>query len=511
MPDSSPHTAERDEEEEATQQQQQALAKTCLVWKFCFYGFFKNLQLFESFLWATLLSWGVSLLQIGLLTSVIEGITYAFEVPSGIVADNFGKKRQLLVCFGFYIASFVAYGCGRGSFGILLLASMLYGLGEAFRSGTHKAMILQHLEREGLLKHKAFVYGRTRSFSNLGSALSAVLGTLCVVFSPDLVAIFWVSVLPFIADFFLVASYPSYMNEVAGGEEAPPGNNCLKDSVLKPLSNLRAVLADPLKRRAIASSSLGVALFKSSKHFVQPVVLLYLSRLPGGAESTTGTLLTDDAAVILGVLYTIYFLLSSLASKYSYIVLKRCGGAEKFAMDWLLMIFAGVAGSIGLTLQLQLPLVAVLLYSLLYITHNIRKPISSIMVAELGGKKQRATLLSVEALLAAISASVLAPLLAYIAEAWSMAGLFLAIAVGSIVINMCLWGAAIEADVDDKDSPQLETADTEATGCEEEGAAIPLVGMDVLANNVSNEDSEERNFVDEDEFEQEPKQCQAAC
>lgn len=57
------------------------------------YGFFKNLQLFESFLWAVLLSWGYSLFEIGILNAIIEGITYLLDVPSGIVADNFGKKR----------------------------------------------------------------------------------------------------------------------------------------------------------------------------------------------------------------------------------------------------------------------------------------------------------------------------------------------------------------------------------------------------------------------------------
>jgi MFS family permease len=56
-----------------------------------------------------LLSWGYSLLQIGMLGGVVEALSYTFEVPSGILADRFGKKRELLLCFLFYIVSFVLY------------------------------------------------------------------------------------------------------------------------------------------------------------------------------------------------------------------------------------------------------------------------------------------------------------------------------------------------------------------------------------------------------------------
>jgi MFS family permease len=100
------------------------------VSKFCAYGFFKNLQLFEAFLWAVLLSWGYTLVEIGCLGGIIEGLTYVFEVPSGILADTFGKKRELLICFVFYIISFILYSlAGPGNFGLLVAASCCYGTG----------------------------------------------------------------------------------------------------------------------------------------------------------------------------------------------------------------------------------------------------------------------------------------------------------------------------------------------------------------------------------------------
>ena len=99
----------------------------------------KNLQFFEAFLMLILMEWGYSLFQIGVLQSIMFAFTYVFEVPSGVIADHFGKKNELLLCFVWYMISFAFYAFGESGFGMLVLASAFYGLGEAFRSGTHKA------------------------------------------------------------------------------------------------------------------------------------------------------------------------------------------------------------------------------------------------------------------------------------------------------------------------------------------------------------------------------------
>ncbi len=63
--------------------------------KFCAYGFLKNLKFFEPYLLIFLLSQGISLFQIGILIAVRETIVNLFEVPSGIIADYFGRKKEL--------------------------------------------------------------------------------------------------------------------------------------------------------------------------------------------------------------------------------------------------------------------------------------------------------------------------------------------------------------------------------------------------------------------------------
>ncbi|WIF95943.1 MFS transporter [Caminicella sporogenes] len=167
------------------------------IWKFCFYGFLKNLKFFEPYLLNITNS---NLFKIGILFSIKEIVTYIFEIPSGIFANNYGKKKELMLCFSFYIISFLFFFTGKNFF-ILALGMIFFGLGEAFRSGTHKAMIYSYLEQRGWFKHKTFVYGRTKSFSLLGSAVSAFLSIIFVLNFPSSRWIFLICIIPYILDF----------------------------------------------------------------------------------------------------------------------------------------------------------------------------------------------------------------------------------------------------------------------------------------------------------------------
>lgn len=82
-----------------------------------------------------LVNWGLSLTQIGLLISIEKFTCYLFELPSGWLADRWGMRKELCLCFVAYIVAFVFYYFGRESFANLVAAAFLYGLGEAMRSG----------------------------------------------------------------------------------------------------------------------------------------------------------------------------------------------------------------------------------------------------------------------------------------------------------------------------------------------------------------------------------------
>lgn len=163
--------------------QLEALKNDPMIKKFSLYGLLKNLKFFEPYLIIYLLSFNISLLNIGFLYSIREIIIYIFEVPSGIIADHYGKKNELMLCFLFYIVSFLLFFIGS-TFYIFIIAMIFYGLGEAFRSGTHKSMILTYLEKKDWFSYKTYVYGRTRSYSLIGSSISSFLSIILIITLP---------------------------------------------------------------------------------------------------------------------------------------------------------------------------------------------------------------------------------------------------------------------------------------------------------------------------------------
>jgi len=146
-------------------------------YKFCSYGFLKNLRFFDAFFILFLVEKGVSFTQIGVLYAVREIVTHILELPSGIIADSLGRKSSLAASLLIYILTFALFFL-FDDFWIFLIAMGLFGAGEAFRTGTHKGMIMDYLKLMGWEKHAGNYYGHTRSWSQKGSAISALLSAI---------------------------------------------------------------------------------------------------------------------------------------------------------------------------------------------------------------------------------------------------------------------------------------------------------------------------------------------
>ena len=185
------------------------------IFKFEMYGFLKNLRFFEPYLIIYLTLSSLNLFQVGLLISIREIVIYIFEIPSGVIADMYGKKVELIMCFVFYIISFIVFFFAT-SFWMFAVAMILFGLGEAFRSGTHKAMIMGFLDHNGIKETKTKIYGQTRAMSLVGSMVMSIIAIVFVLWLPELKYLFLMSIIPYLLDVLLIASYPNYLNEEKG-------------------------------------------------------------------------------------------------------------------------------------------------------------------------------------------------------------------------------------------------------------------------------------------------------
>ena len=99
--------------------------------KFCAYGFFKNLRFFEPFLLLFFLSKGLSFLEIGTLYAIQEITINIFEIPTGVLADSMGRRRTMISAFVFYIISFLVFYFST-SYLMFVVAILFYAYGDAF-------------------------------------------------------------------------------------------------------------------------------------------------------------------------------------------------------------------------------------------------------------------------------------------------------------------------------------------------------------------------------------------
>jgi hypothetical protein len=189
--------------------------------------------------------------------------------------------------------------------------------------------------------------------------------------------------------------------------------------------------------RGIFSSSSYDAVYKSIKDYIQPVIILYIGVIIVNLRlDSTGLLEEDLITIILGSMYSIFYIFSAIASRMAYKVKELARGTKR-AMDILFYLFAGVLILNSIFIWIEIPAIVIFLFLFIYIFENFRRPLAVDYLGEVIKKEQRATMLSVEAQFKSILVFAFAPLFGLIAD-FSIPGLFIGIAVVMVIVNFFL-------------------------------------------------------------------------
>lgn len=383
--------------------------KNSQYYKFCMYGFFKNLRFFDAFLILFFLEKGLNFLEIGVLYSLREIAIIILEIPSGVVADALGRKRTLIASFFVYILSFILFYFSD-SFLLFLLAMLLFAFADAFRTGIHKAMIFQYLKTKQWDDQKIAYYGHTRSYSQLGSAVSALLAGLIVFFAGTYNSIFLASTIPYLIGMVLITSYPAYLE----GEKGVFSLTAISEKFSTVLKAFLVSLKRPVFFRTLTNLSLYTAYYRAVKDYIQPLLKYFALSIPAFAY------LTDDkkTAVIVGVIYFIIYLITALASRNSGRIRALFQQAGT-AMNRTILFGFAIGVLTGLTFFVQYYILAIIGFLVIIVIENLRKPIGIALIANLTKDEAMATSLSTESQTKSLFASIIAPLLGWIADIYS--------------------------------------------------------------------------------------------
>ena len=398
--------------------------KDRMFYKFCMYGFLKNLKFFETFLMLFFLEKGLSFLQIGTLYSIQFVAVNIMQMPTGIFADAMGRRRTMIISFGSYIISFAMFFFAA-SYPMFAVSMIFFAFGESFRSGTHKAMIFQYLTSKGWQDQKVHYYGHTRSWSQAGSALSVLIAAGIVFYSGSYKYIFAASIIPYLLDMLLIMSYPAELD----GEKKELKAGQIRGSIVSVMKESFGSLKDTHVLRSINNAAVYTGFYDAMKTYLQPVLKTLALSIP--------VFLAYDekkrSAIVVGIVYALLYLQTAYFSRISGRIAEQFKNLSR-PLNLFLLIGLGAGVASGILYHYTYLLASVIVYIIIYIIQNIRRPINEAYITDMVEHKILATALSAEGQVSTLITALLAPLLGVLADHFGVGMALAGVSAGIILL-----------------------------------------------------------------------------
>jgi MFS family permease len=388
-----------------------------MIPRFSLYGFLKNQQYYDPFIVLAFLQMGLNFTLIGVLIAFREFMVNLMEIPTGAIADLCGRRRSMIMGFVGYIISFAIMGGaglasmqGRLSLGVLLSllfpAMVFFAVGDAFRTGTHKAMIFTWLRLQGRTDERTKVYGYTRSWSRIGSAVSVVLACIFVLVTRNFVYVFFFSIAPYLLNVINLLGYPQELDgDITKGTSLRHIMVHLKEALL--VSVRQASL-----RRLMFESMGFEGFFKAAKDYLQPI--LKEAALPVTAALFAGATLSEEqkSVILIGPVYFVLFLLSAVASRKAHVLVHHHAHEDRTARFLWLVLFLVLAAMVP-AMYLAIHWVMIVGFVALYILQNLWRPVLISRFDAHSDEAKGATILSIETQAKSVATMVIAPPLGF--------------------------------------------------------------------------------------------------
>lgn len=302
---------------------------------------------------------GLGIFHITLIESISLWLTICLEIPWGWVADRIGYRKTMLSCCGLYFLSKVVFWQAEG-FCSFLLERVLLSVVCAGLSGVDSTML--YLSCGGQESHRAFsVY---ESLGQAGLLLSAGIYAL------------WVGENYRLAAFLTVISYGAAAVLSLGLQEVSPG---IEEQSGKASGNIWTVLKRQLGNPRLLIFLIAIGLFNET-HQIVTVFLSQLQYVRAG--------MTHMQISIAYILVNALALLGVFSARLSNWLGMKLFGATLLGMSAVCCLLLGL---------FPVPLLSVLAVMVLRVCFGLMQPMQLELQNRMVTGKDRATVLSINA------------------------------------------------------------------------------------------------------------------
>ena len=148
------------------------------IWKMYLINFLRNLQFFGAISVPFFLDWAnLDYTKIFILQSIFMFFIFILEIPTGIIADKYGRKISIILGGLASAISMLIYGF-INNYWIFFLAEFIGAIGVTLLSGADTALLYDSLTQIKKDKEARYFLSRYESAGTLGIVIGAPLGSL---------------------------------------------------------------------------------------------------------------------------------------------------------------------------------------------------------------------------------------------------------------------------------------------------------------------------------------------
>lgn len=187
------------------------------IWKYYAFTFLKDMAFFSAVLVPFFTEWGrISLTQVQILQSWFMFWFFVLEIPTGAVADYFGRKHSITLGTLIVTLAALVYG-SMPKFEIFLLGEFLFAMAMSLISGADEALLYDSLKEAGREDERKKIFGKANSIHLLGMLIAAPIGSFMAA-KVGLNAPMLFSAIPYLLAAFVAWSIPEPVIQSAKSE-----------------------------------------------------------------------------------------------------------------------------------------------------------------------------------------------------------------------------------------------------------------------------------------------------
>tara|TARA_B110000914_G_scaffold149777_1_gene131232 strand:- start:440 stop:1603 length:1164 start_codon:yes stop_codon:yes gene_type:complete len=344
---------------------------------------------------------GLTLMEVMILQSIYSFTVGITEIPSGYLADYFGRRNSIIFSTIFTFLGYLIF-CNYTGFDMFVMAQILVAIGGSLMSGADSAIIYDTLLETENEKQYTKIEGKTYAIGNFSEAIAGLIGGVLATSSLLLPFQVQTSILFFTIPIAFSLVEPNLQQE-----------NKIEKGFLPILKVVKYSLFENLKLRwlIIYSSVMGVATL-SAAWLAQPffksldIPLFYYGILWAGLNITAG--------------------ISSYGSHKT---------EEKYNTNNLLSTL-GIFMSISFLMIYFSPnYLGLIFIFLIYYLRGVVTPLLKNQININTNSNIRATVMSVRSFVLRISFAIVAPILGYLADNKGLEDAYLIVSILIIIVS----------------------------------------------------------------------------